>query len=106
MISLSVIKLMASIFTPEFTIGDKLYLIDFFKDKSKNKFNGDFLSIPLPQDAPAEIPRVILNSKDNLWKLEISLHRTNLIFLKSNLSIIKDPDEINFNDIAREIFHS
>lgn len=106
MISFTTIKLMASIFTPEFTIGDKLSRINFFKQRSNNKFDGDFFSVPIPQDAPAEIPRIILNSEDNSWKLEISLQRTNLIFLKPNLLEIEDPDALNFSKFAQELFYS
>jgi hypothetical protein len=97
---------MASIFTPEFTIGDKLFLINFFNEISDNKFKGEFYSVPIPQDAPAEIPRIILKSKDNHWKLEISLERTNLVYLKPNLTQVQDKDALNFGIFASKVLGS
>jgi len=41
-------------------------------------FDGDPMSFPIPNDAPAEIPRVILTNKNPNNKLEICLNRTNL----------------------------
>jgi hypothetical protein len=74
---------LASVFTPDLAIGNKLELINLFQETSNNKFDGELLSFPVPQDAPSEIPRVILQSKDGRWKVEISLERTNILFLRS-----------------------
>jgi hypothetical protein len=56
MLNFTPIKLMAAIFTPEFAFGDNLFLINLFNDLSERKFNGEFISVPIPQDAPAELP--------------------------------------------------
>ena len=97
---------MAAIFTPEFAFGDNLFLINLFNELSEGKFNGEFISVPIPQDAPAELPRIILNSKDGLWKLEVSLMRTNLIFLKPSLDLVTDNDAIEFNTFAKKVFYN
>jgi len=41
-------------------------------------FDGNPISLPLPPDAPKDIPRIILNTKDSKIKLEISESRANL----------------------------
>jgi len=104
MIEFSPIKFMAVIFTPDFSFGDRLHLINLFKKLSGNKFDGELFSTPIPQDAPAEIPRFILNSQLENWKLEVSLERTNLIFHNPAFSSIPDPDALNFGNFARELF--
>jgi len=106
MLKFTPIKLMAAIFTPEFAFGDNLFLINLFNELSEGKFNGEFISVPIPQDAPAEIPRIILNSKDGLWKLEVSLMRTALIFLKPSLDLVTDNDAIEFNTFAKKVFYN
>jgi len=104
MVEFTPIKLMAVIFTPEFAFGDKLPLVNLLNNLSNNKFDGDFISVPIPAEAPVEFPRIMMTSKDGLWKLEVSLERTNLIFLKPNLQSIVDPDAIDFSNYAKRIF--
>ena len=104
MLDFEMIKLMATVFTPDFSIGNKLLLMNQFQEISGQKFDGEFFSGQIPQEAPAEIPRIILNSQDNCWKLEISLQRTNLVFLKSLTSPVKAPNLKEFGNFAIEIF--
>lgn len=104
MIEFSPVKFLAVIFTPDFSIGDSFHLINLFKKISGNKFDGELFSTPIPQDAPAEIPRFILNSQLDSWKLEVTLERTNLIFQNPAFSSITDPDALNFGNFARELF--
>lgn len=106
MIEFSPIKLMASIFTPEFSFSDKLALLNLFQDLSGGKFDGELFSSPIPQDAPAEIPRFILSSLDRTWKLEVSLERTNLIYLNPDFSPITDPNALDFANYVKEFFRS
>jgi len=104
MLEFEVLKLMASIFTPDFSIGNKLLLINQFQELSGQKFDGEFIGGQIPQEAPAEIPRIILNSQDNSWRLEISLQRTNLIFLKSLTFPVKAPNFKEFGNFATKVF--
>lgn len=87
---------MGAIFTPEFSCGNKMSLIQRFQEWSGGKFDGDLMSIPIPQDAPAQVPRIILRSQDNNWVLEVTLERTNLYHLRSDDSPLDDPDAQNF----------
>jgi len=104
MIEFQIIKLMAVIFTPDFNIGDKLSLINLFQELSETKFDGELISIPIPQDAPAEIPRIILNSRDETWRLEVSLQRTNIIFLQPLAPTATTPSMQDFAEVIKKIF--
>jgi len=104
MLKFEMLKMMASAFTPDFSIGNNLLLINTFQELSGKKFDGEFFSGQIPQEAPAEIPRIILNSLDNCWKLEISLQRTNLVLLKPLASPVKAPSLKEFGSFAKEIF--
>ncbi len=104
MLEFQFIKLMGVIFTPDLIIGNKLKLADLFQVLSGNKFDGELISVPIPQNAPFDFPRIILNSQDGAWKLEVSPARTNIIFLKPlNLSIFV-PSAVDFANFVKNIF--
>lgn len=106
MLGFKFIKLMGVIFTPEFAIGNKLLIADIFQDISGGKFDGELISMPIPQNAPSDIPRIILNSQDGTWKLEVSLERTNIIFFKPlNLSV-PVPNINDFGEFVKDLFKS
>lgn len=102
----NIIRMMASIFTPDLLIGNTASLINFFQNNTEDRFDGELTSLPLPKDAPLEIPRLIMNSNDGAWKLEVSGERTNIIFNKPlNLSI-EEPSLDVFSSYALNIFKS
>ena len=82
----NIVKLMSSIFTPDYSINNKFGVINLFQDISQNRFNGELYSFPDIENAPPEIPRIILSSQDKIWKLEISTLRTNFIYLNPKVS--------------------
>jgi hypothetical protein len=51
--------------------------------KFGSQFDGDQISFPIPDDAPADIPRIILTSRKPNIRLEVSLIRTNLYRFES-----------------------
>lgn len=106
MIEFSPIKFMAVIFTPDFAFGDKFSIINLFQELSGKKFAGELFSAPIPHEAPPEIPRIILNSKLNDWRLEVSLDRTNLVYSNPAFSPITDPEALDFVNFARKLFRS
>lgn len=106
MLKLFPIKLMAVIYTPEFFIRDKFVLLNLFQELSGNKFDGELFSAPIPQNAPAEIPRFVLNSQDGSWKLEVSIERTSLIYIHPELSLLNNPDALDFGNFAKQFFRS
>jgi len=100
------LKIMGSIFTPDFYLGDSVSLLNLFQELSKGRFDGELFSAPIPQDAPAEIPRMILSSKDKAWKLEVSLERTNIVFRQLADGSISPPETQNFANFVSDIFKS
>jgi len=76
-------SLQASLFAP-----DSAVTATQFKNKLLPKWNDFFdgtpVILPLPANAPPEIPRVILQSKTKEWKCEICLSRANIHWLKQD----------------------
>lgn len=103
---LKMLKIMGSIFTPEFSFSDSLGLLNLFQELSGKRFDGELFSTPIPQDAPAEIPRMILNSGDKAWKLEISLERTNIVFQQLADLSISPPEPQYFVNFVTDVFKS
>jgi hypothetical protein len=80
MLDFRIYKFLASIVTPELNISSSLKIANLVADLL-GKYVGEAPSIlPIPQDAPPEIPRIIFSSPDKKWKLNISLERTNLFY--------------------------
>ena len=69
-------SLQVSIFTPH-TSFSKNRVLERLISTFVDLFNGDTVSVPIPEDAPKEIPRIILNSADGKFKLEIAQNRVN-----------------------------
>jgi len=97
-------KLQAAVFTPDLNITNSLNLANIINTLLPGKLNGDVSILPIPQDAPAEIPRLQLSSEDGKWKVSISLVRTDLIYLDPNASEDTIITETDFTDIASELF--
>jgi len=104
MIKFTPVKLMAAIFTPGFSYSSGISLLNLFQEISGNKFDGEIFSAPIPHNAPHEIPRFVLKSQDGFWKLEVSLERTNLIYIHPELSPIIDPHAFDFKNYAKKFF--
>jgi len=66
-------------------------------------FNGTPVSLPIPTDAPAEIPRIILQSSDGIYKGEFSPARTN-IFMYRKTDNVEELDIENFFNFSTELF--
>lgn len=104
-----VIKYQGSIFTPDFVVPNNLLLLNVVSELLGNKeisalfgnpLQWNPIILPIPQDAPAEIPRIQLNSQDNKWSLNISLLRTDLIYTDLAISLPSIIDDSKFSDIA------
>lgn len=65
-------------------------------DNFGDAFDGDPLSMPIPQDAPPDIPRVVLTNKTPRTKLEICLSRINFYQFK-----IDDSDNIDIGEFYK-----
>jgi len=73
-----------AIFPKNFSLSDKIKLATDLKIKTSNLFDGEPTIWSLPIDAPLEIPRIILPSKDGKYVCNISLQRIDLLFNLSN----------------------
>lgn len=97
-------KFLASIFTPELNISNSLKIANLVADLL-GKYVGEAPSIlPIRQDAPPEIPRILFLSPDKKWKLNISLERTSLFYETPPTSAEKMISIEEFSSIASNFF--
>lgn len=71
-----ILSLQMGIFTPALRFSSS-EILGKLMGKFPDTFDGDPVAIPLPPDAPKEIPRLILPSSDGKTKLEISESKAN-----------------------------
>jgi hypothetical protein len=69
--SFRVISCQANIYTPELQFRTSRVLA-YLLEKHADKFNADPISFPIPADAPAEFPRIVLQSADKGLTLQAS----------------------------------
>lgn len=79
----------ASLFITNFTFSTSKILKKVL-DQCSDQFDGDPTVLPLPDDAPKEIPRIIFQRKDKSMKLEVAPLRLNLFRIKT-----QDEDKIS-----------
>jgi len=94
-----VIKFQGSIFTPDLVISNSLKFMNTVGELQGEVLQGNPTALPIPQDAPAEIPRFQFVSQDGKWTLTISLVRTDLIFFDPS-----DPSAASQTGIDAETF--
>lgn len=80
MLEFRTVKFQTALFTPDLTITNSLKIANTVGNILGNFFDGEPSLLPIPQGAPADIPRIMLSSADGRWKLNISLLRTDLFF--------------------------
>jgi hypothetical protein len=90
---LETFKLQATIFTPNFTFSTPEVLKKLM-NMEQNIFDGAPFVLPLPDDAPIEIPRITLDNKDKKFRLEVAPIRINFFRNKIN-----EKDKIIHDDI-------
>ncbi len=86
-------SLQFSIFTSAVLFAKAKILEKLMSDFS-DVFNGDTVSIPVPSDAPKEIPSIILYSEDKKMKLEVAENRVNFFKYQRDDSEIVDPQKM------------
>lgn len=79
----------ATVFTPGLTFSQPK-ILGFALQEYAQIFDGTPISVPFPRDAPAEIPRVTVQSANGHYKLEFALARANLFWFRQS-----DGDEID-----------
>jgi hypothetical protein len=96
----------ASVFTPALTIGNYAKYIRLFQDVAGDKLDGQVMSLPVPQDAPAEIPRLSMSASDNTWRVQMSPLRTDVSYHRINNFKVDIPTPGIFSEFVLNIFGS
>jgi len=68
------------LFSPIIVFVDKLKAANSINYVSSGLFSGDPIMLPIPDDAPSEIPRMQMASKDGKHNLSIARNRLDLLF--------------------------
>jgi hypothetical protein len=89
----SLINAQAVIYTPEISAFSMSNFLACVLGEYAGRYDGDVQTIPLPETAPLEIPRVILQSKDGILRLDASPSRVNSV-LTDNILASKSPEEV------------
>lgn len=70
-----ILRLQLVIYTPEIFF-KKSTILQKIMESYSDKFDGDIVSIPIPDDAPKEIPRLSLFDSQKKYKFETAINRT------------------------------
>ncbi len=68
------------LFANYINLNDKLKIAELFNKQFGKVFDGSPTILPIPDDAPQEIPRVILNTKNGVFTCNIAINRVDLIY--------------------------
>lgn len=96
-IPLEVDILNSAFFIGNVDLSNKLDIASKVNSYLKNLFDGDPTILPIPNDAPFELPRIMLNSKNKLFSCNISPQRVDFIVNKSK-AIASGNKEVNAED--------
>ena len=97
--------LQMAIFTSSLDLSDKLGLARELSGLKTISFKGEPTILPLPENAPAELPRIILKDQDELFALNIAPARTDL-FYKSKDFDEQDIPKKKLQDVESQIIDS
>lgn len=98
------IKFMASAFTPGIGFGNILKFAGKLEEIADIELEGDPNILPIPQNAPPEIPRIQLFSKDGTWSVRVSLQRTIIEQTDITLAEPNHLDSDNFCKITSSFY--
>lgn len=94
--NLQVTNIQVALFSPGIDLSDKLALAQKVKQETGTLFDGESIVLPIPNDAPAEIPRIVLRNKNNQVSLNISLNKIDFFVKpKEGSSLINSSKEVN-----------
>ena len=102
------IRSMNSVFYASLNLQNKLELASILHNETKIVFDGEPIILPVPDDAPSEIPRIILTSKDNEHKCHISKERVEFIYSNEanpdrEVSELREQFLVTLGDIAKVV---
>jgi len=83
---------------------DKLSIAKNINTVTNNIFDGEPLILPIPENAPPEIPRIILKTKQEDLIMNVSYSRIDIIFENKQKKIIHFNElKEKFNDLIKKI---
>jgi hypothetical protein len=77
-------SVVASVFTPDTASFSTPSILADVLGSYRARYNGNVQALPLPDDAPPEIPHVVLVSKDEEWQFQASPARVNSVWSRRN----------------------
>lgn len=80
MVDLSFVRLQTAIFLTALDLTRKLDLAVAVRKASDSLFDADPLIVPIPADAPPEIPRLQVRSRDGRWTCLVAGSRMDIVF--------------------------
>ncbi len=104
MLDFKTIKFLAAIFTPELAISNSLKIANTVVDLIGNKVGQEPTILPIDQNVPPEIPRILFNSSESQWSLNISLARTDLFYQPDPFASDAGISEEEFTAVASSFF--
>lgn len=73
-------SLQIAVFTSTLDLSNKIGFANQLIQDTKGLFDGDPIVLPIPSDAPPEIPRIILKNKNESYSLNVGLDRTDFFY--------------------------
>jgi hypothetical protein len=89
-------QVQATVFTPSFIFATS-NILKKLMELTPDMFEGEPTILPLPDDAPHEIPRITLESKEKMYKLEVAPARINFFRIK-----IKKEDQVEPREFVQK----
>src|SRR5579885_3204612 len=83
----------AVIFTPNAAEFSQSHVLTHCLGRYGDRYNGPVTSLPLPDDAPPQVSRILLQSADNTWKLNAAPARIDSVW--SPPSALGEPGELS-----------
>lgn len=99
-----VVSLQATIFTPESAGFAPARVLANLLQAYGPMYDGPVTALPLPADAPPQLPRIVLQSADSTWKLQIAPARVDVFWSPSG-SISSRPVLEDIVERCRNVLH-
>jgi hypothetical protein len=106
-VNLETVVLQSAFFVTNVSLVDKLEVANKVK-KGLDILDGEPTILPVPNDAPLEIPRIILTSRNKAFSCHISSERIDLVINKSKIiesSIDLEKEILEKSDILSKLIH-
>ena len=97
---IQLIRFQISLFFSEAFFGNLQGILKYFLDKAGDTLNSQPIILPIPENAPEEIPRMILRSSDNSRELQLKTNRIDITITKPFEKGISESERAEFEKSA------